>query len=157
MSKPNEVYKNVFIKLRKEAGLSRADADEILEGITAERLERIENEKMLPAPEDINAMVKGYNAPSLWNYYCSNCCQIGRERRIKQLDDKDLFQIVIETLSTLNTINDERNRLVDIVSDGKIDDSEMERFLNIKKQLEAMSQTVESLNLWFAQQFPNCK
>ncbi|WP_028510099.1 helix-turn-helix transcriptional regulator [Ruminococcus sp. NK3A76] len=46
-------HKNIYHFRREELGLSREKASEILESIPPERIEKIENEKSLPHPEEI--------------------------------------------------------------------------------------------------------
>ena len=45
--------KTIYQKLREENDLTREKAAELLEFISEDRLERIENEKSEPAPEDV--------------------------------------------------------------------------------------------------------
>ena len=66
--------KNIYHSTREELGLSREAASELLGTIPPERIERIENEKIVPHPEDILAMSKGYKAPHLCNYYRAGVC-----------------------------------------------------------------------------------
>ena len=44
--------KNLYQIKREELGLSREKASELLESIPPERIEKIENQKSLPHPED---------------------------------------------------------------------------------------------------------
>ena len=71
--------KTIYQNLREELDLSREKASELLEGITPERLERIENEKTVPHPEEVLLMSDKYKAPDLCNYYCANECPIGEQ------------------------------------------------------------------------------
>lgn len=41
-----------------------------------------------------------------------------------------------------------KNRLIDITADGVIDDSELDDFIAIQTELEHISLTVNSLQLW---------
>ena len=56
--------------------------------------------------------------------------------------------ITLEMLSTLNTLSREKDRLIDIAADGEITDDEIPDFLEIKKHLDKMSLSIESLKLW---------
>ena len=71
--------KNIYQTSREEAGYTREGAAEILEFISADRIEKIESERSLPHPDEILAMASGYRNPSLCNYYCSHECPIGQE------------------------------------------------------------------------------
>lgn len=57
--------KNMFQVAREEMGLSRASASEQMEYISESRIEKIENEKILPLPEDVLVMAETYSKPVL--------------------------------------------------------------------------------------------
>lgn len=132
---------------REALGLSRDKASELLESIPPERIEKIENEKVIAHPEEILIMAEKYKAPHLCNYYCTNDCEIG-ERVIPKIEMKGLSSIVLEMVSSLNGMKEKQKELIDITADGKIDENEIEEFVNIEKSLEKISSTVESLKLW---------
>lgn len=139
--------KNIYHITRENLELTREKASEILEGMSPERIEKIENERVLPHPEDILALSKGYKAPHLCNYYCSNQCPIGQEY-VPEVKVKDLSQIVLEMLAYLNSMNKKKDRLVEITADGKIDSDEIDDFIYIQQELERISVAVETLQLW---------
>ena len=139
--------KTIYQNLREELDLSREKASELLEGITPERLERIEKEKTVPHPEEVLLMSDKYKAPDLCNYYCANECPIG-EQYVPEVKMKDLSRIVLEMLSSLNSMNKQKDRLIDIAADGKIDNDEIKDFIYIQDELERISITVEALQLW---------
>ena len=64
--------KNIYFRSREERGLTREEASELLNGLTADRIEKIENERSLPHPDEVLMMAEGYKAPHLCNYYCAN-------------------------------------------------------------------------------------
>ena len=63
---------------------------------------------------------------------------------------KDLTQIVLEMLASLNSMKKSQERLIEITADGTIDD-EIKDFVYIQKELERISITVETLQLWVEQ------
>ena len=142
--------KNVYHIAREERGLTRDAASDLLETIPPERIERIENEKMVPHPLDVLIMSKGYKAPHLCNYYCSNECPIGQEY-VPEIKVKNLSQIVLEMLASLNTMKKSQERLIEITADGVIDDTELEDFIFIQNELERISITIETLQIWVEQ------
>lgn len=142
--------KTIYHSTREELGLSREAASELLGTIPPERIERIENEKVVPHPEDILAMSKGYKAPHLCNYYCSNECPIGQEY-VPEIKVKDLSQIILEMLASLNSMKKSQEKLIEITADGVIDDDELADFIHIQEELERISITVETLQLWAEQ------
>lgn len=139
--------KNIYHVTRENLDLTREKASEILKGLPPERIEKIENERIIPHPEDILAMAKGYKAPYLCNHYCSKQCPIGQEY-VPEIKAKDLSQIVLEMLAYLNSMESKKDRLVEITYDGKIDNNEIDDFIYIQRELEKISIAVESLQLW---------
>lgn len=139
--------KSIYQVTREELGLSREKASELLETIQPERLERIENAKYDVRPDEVLLMAEKYQAPHLCNYYCANECAIGRQY-VPEVEVKDLAQIVLEMLSSLNSIQKKQERLIEITADGQIGKSEIEDFVDIQKQLEKISITVEAMQLW---------
>ncbi len=139
--------KNIYHITRENLGLSREAASELLQVLPPERIERIENEKAIPHPEDVLAMSKGYKAPHLCNYYCANECPIGQQY-VPEIKVKDLSQIVLEMLASLNNMKKKQEKLIEITADGYIDDTEIADFLEIQSQLEKISIAVETLQLW---------
>jgi len=139
--------KNVYQTTREGLGLTREHASELLEGISAERIERIESERYTPYPEEIMIMAEKYRAPHLCNYYCAHECAIGRQY-VPEIKIKDLSQIVLEMLASLNSMHKKRDRLIEIAADGEITTDEIEDFIFIQEELERISITVDTLQLW---------
>lgn len=139
--------KNIYHLCREELKLTRESASELLGGISPERIEKIENEKSLPHPDEVLIMSDKYKKPSLCNYYCANQCPIGQEY-VPEIKVKDLSQIVLEMLASLNSVNKKKERLIEITADGVIDNDEIADFVYIQDELERISLTVESLQLW---------
>ncbi len=139
--------KNIYQLTRESLGLSREKASDLLETIPPERIEKIENERVVPYPEDILTMAEKYKSPDLCNFYCSKQCPIGRHY-VPEVKIKDLSQIVLEMLASLNSMNRKKDRLIEITADGKIANDEIEDFIKIQKELEHISVTVETLQLW---------
>lgn len=148
--------KNVFWHTREALGLSREAASELLETIPPERIERIETEKFMPHPDEVLLMAEKYKAPTLCNYYCSQICPIGQQY-VPEIKVKDLSQIVLEMLASLNSMQRQTTRLIDIAADGVIDNDELKDFVHIQKELERISITVETLQLWSEQMLANGK
>jgi len=139
--------KNIYHKARESLQLSREAASELLETTTPERIEKIENERSLPHPDEVLVMADKYKQPNLCNYYCANQCPIGQEY-VPEVKIKDLSQIVLEMLASLNSLNKQRERLIEITVDGKISGDEIEDFIFIQEELERISIAVETLQLW---------
>lgn len=142
--------KNMY-QLRREAlGLSREKASDLLPGLSPERIEKIESEKSLPHPDEVLLMADGYRDPSLCNYFCARECPIGR-KYVPHIAPRSLSEIVLEMLASLNAMQNKRDRLIEITSNGQVDDHEVEDFVRIQENLSKISETAEALRLWSEQ------
>ena len=139
--------KNIYHRTRESLQLTREAAAELLETIAPERIEKIENERSLPHPDEVLLMAETYKQPSLCNHYCANQCPIGQQY-VPEVKVKDLSQIVLEMLASLNSMSRQKERLIEITVDGKISGDELEDFIRIQEELERISIAVETLQLW---------
>ena len=139
--------KNVYQTTRESLRLTREAASDLLQCVTPERIEKIENERALPHPDEVLVMAEKYTQPDLCNYYCANQCPIGQQY-VPEVKIKDLSQIVLEMLASLNTMQKKKERLIEITVDGQIAGDELEDFIYIQKELEKISIAVETLQLW---------
>ena len=139
--------KNIYQTTRESLKLTREAASELLETISPERIEKIESERSLPHPDEVLLMSDQYKQPSLCNYYCANQCPIGQQY-VPEIKVKDLSQIVLETIASLNAMQKKKERLIEITVDGHISGDELADFVYIQKELEKISVAVETLQLW---------
>ena len=139
--------KNRYQLAREELGLTREKAGDLLETIPPERIEKIENERSMPHPDEVLLMSDKYKQPTLCNYYCANQCPIGAQY-VPEIKIKDLSQIVLETLASLNAMQKKKDRLIEITVDGHISGDELADFVYIQEELEKISIAVETLQLW---------
>ena len=142
--------KTIYHKTRESLGLTRETASELLETIAPERIEKIENQRCLPHPDEVLVMAEKYKQPSLCNYYCANQCPIGAQY-VPEVKVKDLSQIVLETIASLNKMQKQKDRFIEITVDGQISLDELADFVNIHQELEKISVAVETLQLWCEQ------
>lgn len=150
----------IYKEIRKNHDLTRDEVcDKALlmnNPIQPERLERIENGKFPITPDEVLLLADIYGEPTLCNHYCSKECPIG-EKYVPEVKVKDLAQIVLEMLSSLNSMKKSQERLIEITADGMIDDDEIKDFVFIQKELERISITVETLQLWVEQMLADKK
>lgn len=139
--------KNIYHTTRESMGLTREAAAELLQTISPERIEKIENERSMPNPDEVMVMAEKYKHPSLCNHYCANQCPIGAQY-VPEVKIKDLSQIVLEMLASLNAMQKKKDRLIEITVDGRISGDELEDFIAIQQELERISIAVETLQLW---------
>ena len=150
----------VYKQIRKKHNMTR---DEVCDRALAlgspiqpERLERIENGKFHINPDEVMLLAEIYGEPTLCNTFCSKECPIG-EKYVPEIKVKELSQIVLEMLSSLNSMKRRQERLIEITADGIIADDEIPDFINIQKELERISVTVEALQLWAEQMIADKK
>ena len=139
--------KTIYHKTRESLQLTREEASELLETLSPERIEKIENQRSLPHPDEVLVMAEKYKQPGLCNYYCANQCPIGQQY-VPEVKIKDLSQIVLEMLASLNSMSRQKERLIEITVDGKITGDELQDFIHIQEELERISIAVETLQLW---------
>lgn len=150
----------IYKKIRKDRSLTRDEvcdkASESGTPLQPERLERIENGKFPITPHEVMLLSELYGEPTLCNRYCAKECPIG-EKYVPEIKVKDLTQIVLEMLSSLNSMKKNQERLIEITADGVIEDDEIRDFIYIQKELEKISVTVETLQLWVEQMLASDK
>ena len=154
--KSTKENKTIYQTSREALGYTRDAAAEKLEFVSADRIEKIEYQKSLPHPEEVLAMADCYKNPALCNYFCSHECPIGIEH-IPEIKEKELSQITLEMLATLNKLTKAKERLIEITVDGELTEDELPDFLQIKDDLEKMAMAIDSLNLWIDQTIANGK
>ena len=145
--KSTKENKNVYQRTREALGLTREEASGLLVTMSPERIEKIENERSMPHPDEVLLMSDQYQQPSLCNHYCANQCPIGQQC-VPEIKVKDLSQIVLETIASLNAMQRQKERLIEITVDGKISGDELADFVQIQEELEKISIAVETLQLW---------
>jgi transcriptional regulator with XRE-family HTH domain len=141
--------KNIYFSSREEAGLTRAQASEVIGTISESRLEKLETGKAAIYPEDVVDMAKAYKKPELCNYYCTHQCRIGKES-VPEVKVSSLSEIVLGMLSALNSLEKQKDRLIEITADGIVSEDELPDFAHIQKQLDQIDHTVEELKIWVA-------
>ena len=55
---------------------------------------------------------------------------------------------MLDLLASFNCVNLDKDRLIEITADGKIEGDEIDDFIRIQEELEKISITVETLQLW---------
>ena len=143
--------KSVWQTTREDLGLTREKAAELIPGFSPERIEKIENGRSQVHPEDALLLAEYYHAPSLRNYFCVNECPIGQIHALRT-ESKELAQIAIETLNAVNRVSASRDRLLEIVEDGRVNEDELAEFRQIKETLDRLALSVSNLQLWVDEQ-----
>ena len=148
--------KTIYQQIREELNLTREKAADLIPGFSPERLEKIENGRTQIQPEDVMLLAEYYKAPILCNHYCANECPSGQVHALRP-EPKELAQIAIETLNALNRMNQSKDRLLEIVEDGRVRPDEYADFAEIKATLDRIALSVANLQLWVNEQIAEGK
>ena len=148
--KSTKENKNIYQQTRDALDLTREEASDLLVTMSPERIEKIESERSMAHPDEVLLMSDKYKKPTLCNYYCANECPIGQQY-VPEIKVKDLSQIVLETIASLNAMQKKKERLIEITVDGHISGDELTDFVYIQQELEKISVAVETLQLWCEQ------
>ena len=141
--KSTKENKSVWQTTREDLGLTREKAGELIPGFSPERIEKIENGRTQIQPEDVMLMAEYYKTV--------NECPIGQVHALRT-ESKELAQIAVETLNSLNKLSRSRDRLLEIVEDGEVQADEYADFAEIKSTLDRIALSVSNLQLWVDEQ-----
>ena len=139
--------KNIYQLSRESRGLTREAASERMVFLSPERIEKIESGKVVPHPDEVLTMEAGYQNPELCNYYCTHECPIGM-KYVPEASLKDFAQITVEILASLNAMEKEKNRLIEISVDGGVNDFERKDFDTILEKINAIDRSIQGLRIW---------
>lgn len=150
--KPTKAADNPFCKARLEAAsyndrlFSKEGASELL-GVSVSTLSDYELgvTKVIP-PDMVVKMSDLYNAPELENYYCTNMCPLGCN--IPKASVEELDRISLRALATFRKVEETREILLDITSDGVIAEDEKADLQKVLCNLEELEQIAQSMKLW---------
>ena len=108
--------KNIYFRSREERGLTREEASELLNGLTADRIEKIENERSLPHPDEV-LMMAFMNEESLKiSLEKKLCCFYSRSR--KELWLKGETSGNYQHIGSITTDCDKDTLLIKVKPDG---------------------------------------
>lgn len=145
-------YASVYEEIRNEKlNWTRAKAALELEWINEDRLERIEKNRVAVRPDEIVRMAEVYDEPSLCNHYCAMQCPIGQDGKVPyigQPEQSELPIIVLQMIASLNNAGQMKDRLIEIAADGDVTDDELEEFEAIRQELDKITSTVKTLEMW---------
>jgi hypothetical protein len=139
--------KNIYQISRENRNLTREAASEELVFISPERIEKIESGKVLPHPDEVLARESGYRNPELCNWYCTHECPIGM-KYVPEASLQDLSQVTVRIISALNAMEAEKNKLIDISVDGRVNDFERKDFDAILEKVSIIDRSIRELRIW---------
>lgn len=145
---------NPWYKARKKAAeydgrlLSREGAAERLGmSVSAVADAELGLSKCMPVDKAV-LMADLYNEPSLLNYYCLHECPIGCRHCISD-EVSDLDRITVKLMRSLNenSLEEVKDKLLDIAEDGVISEDEKPELEEILEYLEKVAKTVSELKI----------
>ena len=142
---------NMFCQARYEAAKfnerlsSREGAAEEL-GIDRTRLARIELGSTIPYQEVVLLMADCYRAPELKGNYCREMCPLGKN--MPKIENEGLDRISLRMLSSFRKINEAKETLLDITTDGVISDEEKPELEEIIRTLDEVNEITQNLKNW---------
>ena len=139
--------KNIYQLSREACELTREAASEALVFLSPERIEKIESGRSAAHPDEVLAMESCYRNPELSNWFCTHECPIGMKYE-QEVKLKSLAQVTVEMLASLNAMEQEKDRLIAISVDGRINDFERRDFDRILEKLQAIDRSIRSMQIW---------
>ena len=96
--------KSMFQEARMKLKLTRNKVADLSDGFFNEsRLEKIETGKLEIHPEEVVKLSEIYKDKELCSAFCATECPVGIKRGMKIVKEKNLSQIVLEMLATLQS------------------------------------------------------
>lgn len=151
----NNISFGEYLKIRRttDTELTREQVSEQT-AISYSRLEKIERGLLEANAEDVMELAELYKMPDLCSYYCSNECPIGKDPGsiISRPVDSELSNIALSLLNSIRKLNDQKDRMVEITVDGRIESDELRDFFRLHNSLKEISDIAASLSLWMRKQ-----
>ena len=113
-----------------------------------DKLVKLEHDPTKLQPLDVVGFALAYNKPELRNHYCCHDCEIGKIDAPVVEDASNIHKILVNMAVSLESVNSQKMRLMQIIEDGIVDDNEVGDLNKILDELEKISMTVEAIQLW---------
>jgi hypothetical protein len=118
--------------------------------IERSRLSAIEVGRVLPSPQEVSFMAQAYQAPQLYDYYCSKVCKFRSALSLDTtaLDFNRLESISLKLFAALHYLEGIKEKLHVLLKDAQITPDEEDDFNRILCTLGKLSYSTDSLRLW---------
>lgn len=113
-----------------------------------DKLVKLEHDPEKFQPLDVLGLSIAYNKPELRNHYCCHDCEIGKIDAPVVEDASNIHKILINMAVSLDSVNSQKLRLMQILEDGVVDNNEVDDLNKILEELEKISMIVEAIQLW---------
>lgn len=128
------LYPNMYQRARKVTLLTQEEAAERL-GISAETLKRYETGRLTPSDETVAKMCDTYGARWLALEHSKATDTLGILP--DGIEPKSLMQSAISLINRLRPVHESMGSLLQIVEDGQVDETEEERYEQIRSFIAA--------------------
>lgn len=135
---------------RNTAGISREEAAHRLY-IGTRTLADYESGRTVAPPDVVMRMSVVYEEPALPADYCSTVCPIGQVLA-HSVERSEFAMTVMRVLKEFKDVERLRDNLVEIASDGKINDHEVEEFKAIMKEMVELERWIGELKFFALRQ-----
>lgn len=96
-----------------------------------------------------------YDDVYLCNKYCKTDCAIGHRFKAIAIN-QSVTKTAVEIFSSLNKLENEKDRLIEIFADEKISTDETSDMEKIEAELKKLDSAIESLKMWFGSTKSSC-
>ena len=134
-----EDTRNIYKSARRSAGLTQEAAAERL-GISVESVRAYETAQRIPPNDIVERMVVCYNTQYLAYQHLHETNEL-MDRVVPELHQRPVTQTVVALINAINRFSktNSAERLLEIVEDGKVDESEMQDVQEIAQLLKKLS------------------
>ena len=134
-----EETRNIYKSARRSAGLTQESAAERL-GISVESVRAYETNQRIPPNEVVERMVICYNTQYLAYQHLHETNEL-MARVVPELHQRPVTETVVALINAINRFSrtNSAERLLEIVEDGEVDESEMRDVQEIAQLLKKLS------------------
>lgn len=134
-----EETRNIYKSARRSAGLTQEAAAERL-GVSVESVRAYETAQRIPPNDIVERMVVCYNTQYLAYQHLHETNEL-MARVVPELHQRPVTQTVVALINAINRFSktNSAERLLEIVEDGKVDETEMQDVQEIAQLLKKLS------------------
>lgn len=134
-----EESRNIYKSARRSAGLTQEAAAERL-GISVESVRAYETDQRIPPNDVVERMVVCYNTQYLAYQHLHETNEL-MARVVPELHERPVTETVVALINAINRFSrtNSAERLLEIVEDGEVDETEMQDVQEIAQLLKKLS------------------
>lgn len=136
-------YRNIYQIARESTGLTQEKSSEYLD-ISVDSLRAYEGGKRIPPDHIVIKMIEVYDTQYLAYQHLKTSDEVGKAY-LPNIEIKDLPLAILKLQKEVNDFLKLKDEMIDITSDGIIDEKEKDRWEIIMKELNDISDAIMSL------------